>query len=108
MKFILVVSLFVILLLAVEAVNIRKVYCDNQEYVGNPGGKKPHLHCGKDFLSLKRSSGKHNNLEGACNKVNEILGDPDNYYGTAGDPAAITRVLTKYQEDDCPRLLRLF
>ena len=98
---------FTSLLIVAEAVNFKKTYCGNQEYIGNPGHKYPHLHCGKSFLTLSRNKCSHNNLQGRCNKVNEILGNIQNYYGNAGNPGAITAVLTEYQDDDCPTLLSL-
>ena len=105
MKTFLIVSLFaVILMLSVEAVNFKKDYCNNQEYVGNPGNKYPHLHCGKNFLTLSRTKKNHLNLQGRCNVVKRVLQDKDEYYGNAGDPNSITNVLVKYENDDCPVL----
>lgn len=114
--FVVVILAFTSLLLMAEAksINYKKVYCNNQEFVGTPipktkkqankiGGIYPHLHCGKTHLTLSRSkNGGRNNLEGDCNKVNEILADIPGYYGTASNPAAITAVLRAYSDDDCP------
>ena len=88
-----------------DVVNYKKDYCGNEEYVGNNGNKYPHLHCGRNFLTLSRSKTNHNNLQGKCNKVEEILADPDYYYGSAANSTAITIVLTKYQEKGCPNQL---
>ncbi len=105
MKIILVVSIFIILMLTTEAkVNFKRRYCGNYEYIGNPGSRYPHLHCGKRFLTLSISSNQHHNLQGHCNKVNEILGNPQYYYGNAGNPGAITTVLNDYKNDRCPTL----
>ncbi len=94
MKIILVVSIFIILMLMAEAkVNFKKRYCGNREYIGNPGSRYPHLHCGRRFLTLSISSHKHHNLQGRCNKVNEIL-----YYGVTLFPGAITTVLNDYKK----------
>ena len=107
-KFLIALSLtFLVLSTITEVVDTKKVnimreYCGNQEFVGNAANRYPHLHCGKRFLTLSRSGKNHVNLQGNCNKVNSILGDIDYNYGTAADPAAITRVLRDYYEDDCP------
>ncbi len=108
MKTFLIMSVFVVLLLTIEAVNIKKDYCGNEEYVGNSGGKYPHLHCGKSFLTLSKSSGNHNNIQGRCTKVKEIFEDEESYYGSAKDPSAITAVLKEYYDYDCPTLLQGF
>ena len=102
-KFLIVLSLAILVLgVLAKPVNYKKDYCGNQDYVGNNGNKYPHLHCDKSFLTLSRSSTKHDKLQGRCNKVLEILNDWENYYGRANDPAAITNVLRKYHNDDCP------
>ena len=44
-----VLALFV---LSAEAVNYKREYCDGEEYVGNEGREKPHIHCGKDFFTM--------------------------------------------------------
>ncbi len=91
------------LVLVSEAVNFKKQYCGNHEYVGNRGHKYPHLHCGKNFLTLSRESNRHTGLIEKCNKINEILADKRNYYGEATDPQKITAALKLYFRDVCPR-----
>ncbi len=98
MKAFLVLSAVVIFALAVEAVNFKKDYCKNQDYVGNPGSRYPHLHCGKSFLTLSRSKSQHDNLEGRCNKVAELLSDPRFFYAGIKE---ITVVLQAYRKDGC-------
>ncbi len=105
MNILLVLTFLVSFLLLASAINYKKDYCDNEEYVGNSGHKYPHLHCGKKFLTLSRNKNRHNNLQGHCNKVNEILGNINGYYGNAGNSYAITAVLREYANDDCPTLL---
>ena len=106
MKVAIIVSVFVLLVLTVEAVNFKKVYCNRQEFVGNTASRYPHLHCGKDFLSFARTkSAKRNVLQGRCNKVNEILNDRARYYDSAANPGAITTALESYRDDGCPTLL---
>lgn len=85
------------------AVNYKKAYCGGQDYVGNAGGKYPHLHCGKDFFTLSRSKSDHINFNDKpnCNKVDETLADPDRNYGSANDKAAITTALTAYKNAGC-------
>ncbi len=86
------------------AVNYKKDYCGGEDYVGNAGSKYPHLHCGKDFLTLSRSGSDHINFNGRpnCNKVNEVLDDVAGNYGSASDKAAITNALTAYKNAGCP------
>lgn len=86
------------------AVNYKTAYCGGNDYVGNVGGKYPHLHCGKDFFTLSRSKSDHINFNDKpnCNKVDEVLGDPDRNYGSANDKAAITNALTAYKNAGCP------
>ena len=111
MKVAIILSVFVLLVLAVEAVNYKRDYCNQQDYVGNPNaknpaGRYPHLHCHKDYLSLARTKGATRNvLQGNCNKVKEILADRNRFYGRAGDPGAITSILERYLHDGCPTLL---
>lgn len=105
MKISLVVSAFYVIMLAVEAVNIKRVYCDNQEFVGNLPSRYPHLHCGKSFLTLSRTGSNHLNMQGQCNVVDRVLSDWEFYYGRARDPQAITNVLNHYQGDRCPIML---
>jgi hypothetical protein len=97
----LVLSVF--LPVTAKAVNYKKDYCGNADYVGNTGAKYPHLHCGKSFFTLSKSTGHINfNGRGNCNKVEEVLADKQNQYGTAADPGAITTALESYQGDGCP------
>lgn len=86
------------------AANYKKDYCGGNEYVGNAGGKYPHIHCTKTVFTLSRSKTNHINLheKGNCKKVDEILGDSDRYYGSANDVGAITGALQAYRADDCP------
>ncbi len=108
MKIFVAILVFTSLLLMAEAVNYKKAYCGNQEFVGNAANKTPHLHCEKNHLTLTRNGGKqHTPLHGNCNKVNEILGDIPGFYGMAKNPAAITAVLVRYHTDGCPTTSKL-
>lgn len=84
--------------------NYKKDYCGNQDYVGNTGARYAHLHCGKSFFTLSKTSTSHINFNGRgnCNKVNDVLADKQNYYGTAANMAAITTALEAYKTDGCP------
>ena len=92
--------------LSTEAFSYKKQYCDNEEYVGNEGSKKPHVHCGKNFFTMSWSDG-HDNLvtkDGArCNKVKEILSSPNRYAGAAS-PEEITNALTAFKRGECKKL----
>jgi hypothetical protein len=66
--------------------NFKKDYCEQQEYLGNDGGKYPHLHCKKDAFSFAASEKQHYNLhEGngptgaGCKRANAIATDPEGY-----------------------------
>ncbi len=62
---------------------------------------------GKNLFTLSRGKTSHSNLQDLCTKVNEILGSPEEYYGTAVDADAITVALNLYSEHDCPTSLLL-
>ncbi len=89
-------------------VNIREKYCkdyasetkDKDYFVGNPESRYPHLHCGKTFLTLKMKGKKNTELEGNCEKIQEVYKDKD--LRTAGEPDKIATVLEKYFRDICP------
>ncbi len=102
MKTLLVITVLASLLLLANAVNYKKEFCGNQEYVGNPGSKYPHLHCGKGHLTVSRTHKQHYNVQGNCKKIDEILGDRKRFYN---DIPAITSVLKAYSAEGCPTLL---
>lgn len=84
--------------------NYKKDYCGNQDYVGNTGARYAHLHCGKNFFTLSKTRTNHTNFNGRgnCNKVDEVLADKNDYYGTAANMAAITTALEAYKAAGCP------
>ena len=86
-----------------EAVNIKKTYCGNNEFLGNRPNKYPHLHCGKNFITFSRGRFKHDNLQGRCNKVQQILANKDRLYGNAASPGEITSALQNYLNAGCPQ-----
>lgn len=59
----------------IQALNPKKDYCKNQEFV--PDTKYPHLHCGKGFLTYSVSGSNHDNLidgdEIYCSRVTNVL-----------------------------------
>jgi hypothetical protein len=103
-RLLLVVAMTITFSIAASAANYKKDYCGNTDYVGNTGAKYPHLHCGKSFFTLSRSGNDHINFNGRpnCNKVNEVLADAQNQYGSAADAAAITTALEAYRDAGCP------
>jgi len=103
-RIVLILALLVTLPTAAFALNYKKDYCGNQDYVGNTGAKYPHMHCGKSFFTLSRSGNDHINFNGRpnCNKVDEVLADSQNQYGSATNPAAITTALQAYKAAGCP------
>ena len=90
--------------LAFASSNYQKDYCDKEEYVGNPGGKYPHLHCTKDVFTLSRSATDHINFHDRpnCNKLNDVLADPGGNYASAGNAAAITNVINPKRNASAP------
>ena len=102
-KFLIVLGLAILVLgVLTEAVNYKSDYCGNQEYVGNDGGRYPHLHCGSNFLTFSRGKKKHDNLQGKCDKVLEIIDYVEsNEYINENTATAITDVLRAYYEKDC-------
>jgi hypothetical protein len=100
---ILAIAVIAILPVTALAVDYKKTYCGKQDYVGNTGAKYAHLHCGKSFFTLSRGKKDHINFNGRgnCNKVDEVLADKDNQYGTAADMQAITTALEAYKAQGC-------
>ena len=103
----LALAVFVVL---ADAINYRNEYCGGQAYVGNEGSKKPHLHCGKSFMALKKTNGKHDNFfdqKGArCTFIRNL---DSSKWSTAADPGAITTAIKSFLEGECAKvdLLRL-
>ena len=100
----LALALFVVLS---EATNYKEAYCEGKTYVGNAENKKPHLHCGKDSMTLKLSSGKDTSFfdkKGARCSVLSYL-DKSEWSG-ASDPKAITNAVNSFLEGECPHLFK--
>jgi hypothetical protein len=99
-----IVAVSLVLPTGAAAVNYKKDYCGNQEYVGNTGKKYAHLHCGKSFFTLSKTKSNHTNFNGNgnCNKVDEVLNDKEGFYGTAANMTAITNALDAYKNAGCP------
>jgi hypothetical protein len=64
------------------------------------------LHCGKRFFTLSKAKKKNNHINfngrGNCNKVDQVLADWQNQYGSAANPGAITTALQTYRAAGCP------
>lgn len=109
MKKLLTLACLAALLAPISAhANYAKDNCGGQEYLGNEGSKYPHLHCGKDFLTLSRSKNDHINLAPnsvkaakACNKTAELLAAPIWNAQNTTNPGAITTALQSFQHDGC-------
>ena len=94
--------LIVLFLIHVEATNANymKKYCGNKPFIPQ-GNRYPHLHCGKDFLTLSTKHKKDNfigTLGVDCDKVKKVLNDPWRYYNNNDD---ITRVLQNFHRKEC-------
>ena len=91
---------------AALAGNYKKAYCGNKEYLGNPGKKYPHLHCGKDFLTFSESAKKHLNLhdvKAGCKRAANVISDKDINAKTTEDPQAITKAVKAFMDAECKK-----
>jgi hypothetical protein len=98
----------VVIPLVALAANYKKDYCAGSEYLGNAGGKYPHLHCGKDFLTFSTGPSKHSNLnEGqgksgaGCKRAAAILADPPYTSVNTSSPQAITDAINRFVQAEC-------
>jgi hypothetical protein len=69
-------SLFV-LIPSVSYADLKSTYCGGKEYLGNPGNKYPHLHCGKDFITYSKKSDNHAEImrgsQPSCERLRSTL-----------------------------------
>lgn len=103
------ISLAACLILLVPAVsfanvNFKKTYCNNEEYLGNPETKRPHLHCGKDFMSYKKANGEHAVISGIgdCKRTNSVFDDIKANQTAFANYNAIYNALVAYHQSGCP------
>lgn len=84
--------------------NFKKVYCNNQEYLGNSGAKRPHLHCDSNFMSYKKASGDHSNITefGDCHRTNAVFENIKANRTAFADYQAIYNALVLYHQAGCP------
>ena len=107
MKTLLVLVVLALSVLIVQAANLKKTYCGNQEFLGNvPATNYPHLHCGKDFITLSMGSNNHFNFfdkngKVKCNPIwNMVVSNPGSY-SAAKHASLITTAVSKFYKDFC-------
>lgn len=84
--------------------NFKKTFCDNQEFLGNAAAKRPHLHCGSNFISYKKPNGDHSNITemGDCNRTNAVFEHIKANRTSFADYNAIYQALVSYHQAGCP------
>ncbi|WP_242602482.1 hypothetical protein [Legionella rowbothamii] len=84
--------------------NFKRTFCNNQEYLGNGGAKRPHLHCGANFISYKKANGDHSNITemGDCNRTNSVFDDIKANRTAFAHYEAIYNALVLYHQAGCP------
>ena len=118
MKTLLVLVVLALSVLIVQAANLKRQYCGNEEFLGNdPPTRYPHLHCGRRYITLSLQSNNHINFfdkKGIvrCNVIlNMVINNPGSYEH-AEYPQVIQNVATDFYGDFCSeavlqRLLQL-
>lgn len=84
--------------------NFKKIYCGNQEFLGNSATKRPHLHCGESFLAYKKANGDHTNITdfGTCNRTNAVFDDIKSNKNAFADYQGIYNALVLFHQAGCP------
>lgn len=84
--------------------NFKKMFCDNQDFLGNPAAKRPHLHCGANFIAYKKANGDHSNITemGECSRTNAVFEDIKLNKDSFSDHLAIRNALVLYHQAGCP------
>ena len=87
-----------------KKLNFKKTFCANQDFLGNSAAKRPHLHCGSDYIAYKKANGDHSNITqmGDCNRTNAVFDDIKSNQGSFADYQAIYNALVLYHQAGCP------
>ena len=94
MRPILICCLIVIVVLSFTDLSEgRRRKKSDEEYIGNPGNKYPHIHRRRNFSVYSRRKHDHVNLQDP-GKAREVLKNED--YSNAENPEAITKTLKQY------------
>ncbi|EHL32255.1 hypothetical protein [Legionella drancourtii] len=88
-----------------KKVSFKKMFCDNQDFLGNSAAKRPHLHCDASFIAYKKANGDHSNISqmGDCNRTNAVFDDIKSNQGSFADYQAIYNALVLYHQAGCPK-----
>ncbi len=115
MKIILTLTVLASLLLLASA-NYKTQYCINREFVGNPENRRPHLHCGSNFVTLSLGNAKKrltHNGQIKCPLVKQVLIDIDSglllpaKYTSEAVRVPIKEVLDDIRNGECSELDQL-
>lgn len=89
--------------------NFKKTFCGNQEYLGNAGSKRPHLHCGEKFIAYKKASGDHLNIaeQGTCSRTDLVFDDIKANKNAFADYQEIYNALVSFHQSGCPNQFAL-
>lgn len=84
--------------------NFMKRFCSNQEFLGNPAAKRPHLHCGASFITYKKANGEHTQISaiGNCERTNVVFDDVKAKSNAFADYPALYNALVSYHQAGCP------
>ncbi len=85
-------------------INFKRTFCNNQDFLGNAASKRPHLHCGANFISYKKANGDHSNITdmGDCNRTNSVFDDIKANKTAFTDYPGIYDALVLYHQAGCP------
>ena len=88
----------------ITKINFKKMFCGNQEYLGNSGAKRPHMHCGTSFISYKKANGDHSNIteNGDCTRTNAVFDNVKTNKTAFADYKAIYDALVAFHQAGCP------
>ncbi|KTC84676.1 MULTISPECIES: hypothetical protein [Legionella] len=84
--------------------DFKKTFCGNEEFLGNPAKKRPHLHCGSTFMAYKKPTGDHLKISepGDCNRTNLAFDDLKANRRAFENYSAIYTALVSYHQAGCP------
>ncbi|KTD17913.1 hypothetical protein [Legionella jordanis] len=84
--------------------NFKKTFCGNEDFLGNAGAKRPHLHCGTSFISYKKQTGDHSNISepGNCVRTNAVFDHIKANINSFENYSAIYNALVLYHQAGCP------
>ncbi|WP_412754889.1 hypothetical protein [Legionella donaldsonii] len=103
-KFVAACLIMLVPVISFASINYKNTYCGNEKYLGNPKTKRPHLHCGKGFMSYKKASGDHTVITGLgdCKRTDTVFDDIKANRTAFANYTAIYNALVAYHQSGCP------